>query len=586
LFKAFKVLTQRRFDKLTRTKQFAFLLAALRGLTPTLSPIIAGLLPAIDTAHGIDLNGLTRLSDAAGKVLSQLRGRVYLGGLTSLSDAEAELLSKFRGELRLYGLTELGCSRGHGLLLTKLTRYQDLQLPGVERLSDTAAAILSRQKGDLYLDGLKSLSDAAAKSFGKHLGSLSLDGLTRLSDSAAISLGRNRGDLSLCGLKTISDAAAKALSVNPGWLRLDSITSLSPKAALYLGKHRGHTLEFNSLRCLSDAAAKSLSGFKGKYLRLAPLNDLSGTAMKSLSILLKEGHDRLQVDPALRDRIWLAGNRKEQPLGKHDLQRRIQAIEQRGSAELKEYTAITDEAAELLASMDLYGCDLSNLTEASDQALKSLAGIKGIELSPAMRARVNASRISMRQLKQLGFMKYADAKTPDWQSVSWGGQGLGAAYQVTDQAGVSYSVGRVFGADVEELVEQGVLWFFSSDLTHFDIDATGIEEATVENVREWRYHGSSYPISGKGIGNSTYDRAAFALVAILNRLLQANGSEEKAFGINEGNAFGVVFLTEPLRKVFARVTNEEDFPVCEKDLRLKARSAMARGEPPLVKNHT
>jgi hypothetical protein len=300
---------------------------------------------------------------------------VYLGGLTSLSDAEAELLSKFRGELRLYGLTELGCSRGHGLLLTKLTRYQDLQLPGVERLSDTAAAILSRQKGDLYLDGLKSLSDAAAKSFGKHLGSLSLDGLTRLSESAAISLGRNRGDLSLCGLKTISDAAAKALSVNPGWLRLDSITSLSPRAALYLGKHRGHTLEFNSLRCLSDAAAKSLSGFKGKYLRLAPLNDLSGTAMKSLSILLKEGHDRLQVDPALRDRIWLAGNRKEQPLGKHDLQRRIQAIEQRGSAELKEYTAITDEAAELLASMDLYGCDLSNLTEASDQALKSLAGI-------------------------------------------------------------------------------------------------------------------------------------------------------------------------------------------------------------------
>lgn len=581
LLRTFKALLRKRFAKLDRTKQSAVQAAALTNLTPMLSTIVAGLMPA--TNASLDLDGLTRLTQAGAHLLGRFRGDVSLGGLTNLSDAEAELLSRFKGKPKLYGLTELGSSRGHLLLAKKLSRSRDLQLPCVKRLSDRAAKLLSRQRGMLYLDGMTTISDAAAQSLSTHRGGLSLDGLTTLTDSAAQSLGRSRGALSLCGLSSLSDTTARALSMNRGWLRLDSVRSLSPTAALHLSKHRGDTLELGALTSLSDAAAESLSHFKGQYLRLASLTVASDAALKSLSLLLKGRHERLQVAPALRERIWLAGNRIEQPLNVKDLQRRKKDIVSSRTVDLKEYSAITDEAAQLLASFDLCWCDLSNLATASDQALKYLATIEGLQLSPAIKSRTAATLRAMQQLQRLGYMKFADSEIPDWRSLSLGGQGLGAAYQVTDQAGVSYSVGRLFGADAEDLVEEGVRWFFDYDLSHFGVDATGVDEVLNANVHEWRYRGTSYAISGKGIGDSAYERAAFALVAILNRKLKANGSGERAFGINEGNAFGVAFLTEPLKKVFERLTNEQESPKSEKDLALRARASIRPGEPPLVR---
>lgn len=136
---------------------------------------------------------------------------------------------------------------------------------------------------------------------------------------------------------------------------------------------------------------------------------------------------------------------------------------------------------------------------------------------------------------------------------------------------------------MEELVERGPLDFFSSDISRFGVVAAGIEDLTTERVREWHYRGKSYPISGKGIAESAYERAAFALVAILNRMLGDNGSEERAFGIYEGNAYGVAILTEPLRKLLAKVTDEKNTPVPEKILQAKE-AAIGRGEPPLARN--
>ena len=85
-----------------------------------------------------------------------------------------------------------------------------------------------------------------------------------------------------------------------------------------------------------------------------------------------------------------------------------------------------------------------------------------------------------------------------------------------------------------------------------------------------------------GIEDSAYKRAVFALVAILNQILEEAGSEDRAFGVNEGNAFGVAFLSEPLRKIISKVADDESKPVTQKQLEENANESIAPGEPPLV----
>ena len=108
-----------------------------------------------------------------------------LSGLTSISDADAKSLSEHKGDLYLDRLTELPAS---------------------------VAASLSKHQGYLGLSGLTTLSDAAAESLSEHKGGLSLDGLTALSDAAAESLSEYQDDLGLSGLTSLSDAAAEFLS--------------------------------------------------------------------------------------------------------------------------------------------------------------------------------------------------------------------------------------------------------------------------------------------------------------------------------------------------------------------------------------
>jgi len=55
----------------------------------------------------LDLNGLTELTEANAKYLSNHNGDLYLRGLKEISNAAATLLSKHKGYLDLGGLTEL-----------------------------------------------------------------------------------------------------------------------------------------------------------------------------------------------------------------------------------------------------------------------------------------------------------------------------------------------------------------------------------------------------------------------------------------------------------------------------------------------
>ena len=246
-----------------------------------------------------------------------------------------------------------------------------------------------------------------------------------------------------------------------------------------------------------------------------------------------------------------------------------------------EYTGIDDDAAECLSRMSISYLGLEELREVSDASLLLLSSISDITLSEALVARALSLRVSIEELSDAGFFAYADSSMPNLTTLSYGGSGLGAAYKVTDETGKCHDVRRVFGADVEELVLFGLSWFFTSDLGHLGIDPSVIEETTLDATREWCFRDSCYPISGNGIDND-YNRAAFALVAILNQIFEEAGSDERAYGVNEGNAFGIAFLTKPLSRIIAKVADGDNKPISQKQLKKDAQASIGPNEPPLV----
>lgn len=191
-----------------------------------------------------------------------------------------------------------------------------------------------------------------------------------------------------------------------------------------------------------------------------------------------------------------------------------------------------------------------------------------------------SERVSVQELSDAGFFAYAKASMPPLRTLTYGGTGLGASYKVTDKTGKIHGVQRVFGADVEELVEHGLSWFFTDDLSHLGIDPSAVKENFDGKRREWSFGGNCYVIPN---ASSAYDRAAFALVAILNQILEEAESDERAYGVNEGNAFGVAFLTEPLYRIISAVADDSDKPVTQEQLRQMAQAAVRAKEPPLFK---
>ena len=120
---------------------------------------------------GLDLSGLTAISDATAGSLSKNVGDLYLDGVTSISDTGAKHLSNHM----LEALEILGVERGS----------MTLSLKGLSTLSDDAAHSLGKHKGVGLILGLTELSNAQAERLASYEGELELPSLTELSDEAA-----------------------------------------------------------------------------------------------------------------------------------------------------------------------------------------------------------------------------------------------------------------------------------------------------------------------------------------------------------------------------------------------------------------
>ena len=501
-----------------------------------------------------DLDEFTTIDDSAAELFQQYKWGLTLNGLTSLSDAAAESLSKHKGRgIELNGLTCLSDKAAESL-----SRYKgDLECDGLESLSETAIESLCRYKGNLKFNFLSSLAEAVAESLSTHKGELGLRGLKKLSDAAAASLSKHKGGLDLSGLTSLSDAAAASLSKHKGGLNLSGLTSLPDAAAASLSKHKGE-LDLSGLTILTPTAAKSLGNLKDP-LALNGLSEVTADIARHLSRLRSSqwpsglalcGITNLSDDAAealqqLSCALYLDG---------------VIALSDHAAACLGNYAKNKDGEPWLL---------LNGLTTISDCGLLSLYKKDVVWISEELEHRLKALRTADNTVKTLaanGFFRYAKEPSIDLLTVKYPGTGLGGYFEATMADGRRIGCRRAFGADVEELVEAGISWFSSNDLSHLGIESSLIVERRDKNRCEWEYEGKIYTIYDPTIVDSRYARAACGLVTILNQMLEHNGSEERAFGVNEGNAFGVAFLTEPLRKIIIKVADEENRPQPQKEL--------------------
>lgn len=112
----------------------------------------------------LNLSGLLNLSDAAAVLLSKHQGALNLSGLLHISDAAAESLSNHQRIIQWridHEQSPLLSSLPDGIPIRDAAlpdHWGDLNLSGLERISNTAAESLSKYKGSLDLSGLKELA--------------------------------------------------------------------------------------------------------------------------------------------------------------------------------------------------------------------------------------------------------------------------------------------------------------------------------------------------------------------------------------------------------------------------------------------
>lgn len=276
-----------------------------------------------------------------------------LSGLTSISDADAKSLSEHKGDLYLDRLTELPAT-----VATSLSKHQGyLGLSGLTTLSDAAAESLSKHKGGLSLDGLTSLSDAAAESLSEYQGNLGLSGLTSLSDAAAESLSKHQGDFEQHSLSETSDAVAE---LNEDKIDDDcnEVRQLTAKVARKLVKQKDQSNTHWALKefeSISEDAAEVLVRYKGDLLSLDALQEISPVAASSLAKY--KGDLYLRGLKRISDETAEALSRHEGPL-----------------LDLYNLEALSDEAAHSLAKYkgdDLVLVSLKNLSSKAANSLEN-----------------------------------------------------------------------------------------------------------------------------------------------------------------------------------------------------------------------
>ena len=284
------------------------------------------------------LNGLTSISVESAKALAGYEGYLMLDGLTKLPDDVAAALAKFKGEnLDLDGLQSIS-DKGLASLATSKTKglsfgfksisvtqakilkaYKgDLGL-SIKHLSTEVAAILGERRGKLYMPFLTSLSVGVAVGLANHKGYLDLNGLESLSAKAAWQLARHKGDIDFGEMKKLTKEAAKALAKVEGVVGLDGLETITPGVLAELAK-RPDKLDLTGVTSLSEGVAPVLAKCPGYvYLSLKHLTDrqveilLPKYAAGTLRLLgLYEGDQQMRVawEEARRCGRWPFRKRK------------------------------------------------------------------------------------------------------------------------------------------------------------------------------------------------------------------------------------------------------------------------------------
>ena len=224
--------------------------------------------------------------------------------------------------------------------------------PSLTSLTDQAAAALAKVKGCLVLDGVAKLSDEAIESLARHKGELYLSGLTTLSERGAAALAKHAHQIRLCGLKTLSDKAAAALARhNNGCLLLNGLTTLPDTPGhIALARTLAKTqYYFPDLTAISDSAAEKLAKIMGGRLCLGLLT-VSDRVAESLS----------KVKSLSFPSLTTLSDRAAESLAKH-----------KGSLDLDGLATLSDNAAQSLAKHE-GSLSLRGLKQLSSQAAEAL----------------------------------------------------------------------------------------------------------------------------------------------------------------------------------------------------------------------
>ncbi|MFM2197548.1 MAG: hypothetical protein RLZZ505_980 [Verrucomicrobiota bacterium] len=201
----------------------------------------------IDALH---IGGLVRLSKITAEALSQSKGNLCLRALPKISIPVAKALAKHCGTLFLDDLYDMPVE----IALAFSEHRSSLVIRHLETLSPAAAKALAMHQGDLTIHCRRcELSDASIQELAYHRGKgLSFSGLEKLSDRAAASLSKKRGYLNLDGLKSLSDLAAESLSKHKGHLKLSHKIKISETALDSLARHKGKINGFNPIHWVTD----------------------------------------------------------------------------------------------------------------------------------------------------------------------------------------------------------------------------------------------------------------------------------------------------------------------------------------------
>jgi len=225
----------------------------------------------------LDLSGLTSLTVASTKALSEHTGDIKLSGIKKLNNASASALSEHKAYIDVSSLSSFGRKDGGLKFAKKLARQKgDLDLRGLKTISKVVAKALSKHNGNLDLRGLSSISSTVASSLSKHNSYIDLSGITTLTNKAAKNLARGSGNISLRGLTSLGESPghivfAKKLAGRKGdmILSLPKLTCISPPVAKALSYFCGF-LDLGALKNISDEVAFHLSNHQGSILEPGP----------------------------------------------------------------------------------------------------------------------------------------------------------------------------------------------------------------------------------------------------------------------------------------------------------------------------